>query len=138
MTSAKVVFKLCLVVCHLSPGLSFQPEFVRSFLDRPYMLTNQSLNDPQTGTWQKCLVKLNKDEAKTMFHDFFFSKIVRLEFSLHCTLTVLKLRQISLTNRFFRAIFRKKTKQLSSKSSFSLMIKSLCMNFTKHKLLIKV
>ena len=51
MTTSKFVFKLCLsLVCHfVSPGLSFQPEFVRSFLSRPWMLSNQSLNDPITG-----------------------------------------------------------------------------------------
>ena len=51
MTTSKFVFKLCLsLVCHfVSPGLSFQPEFVRSFLTRPWMLSNQSLNDPITG-----------------------------------------------------------------------------------------
>ena len=70
MTS-KVVFKLCLLICHIYQGLSFQPEFVRSFLTRPWMLTNHSLTDPvpnkplsqATGTvLQKSFCSKNKTE----------------------------------------------------------------------------
>ena len=101
MTTSKFVFKLCLsLVCHfVSPGLSFQPEFVRSFLTRPWMLSNQSLNDPITGKnhpysqWArklkknvqgKKLVKYNKSISRriflTKFHFLRFQKWPKINF----------------------------------------------------------
>ena len=44
----RVVFVLCLLqLLAFEKGcLAFEPDFIRSFLTRPWMLTNDSLNDP--------------------------------------------------------------------------------------------
>ena len=43
-------------------GLGFQPEFVRSFLTRPWMLTNRSLHDPTSDkSWNQATLSIYLD-----------------------------------------------------------------------------
>ena len=43
-------------------GLGFQPEFVRSFLTRPWMLTNRSLHDPTPNkSWNQATLSIYLD-----------------------------------------------------------------------------
>ena len=89
----------------------------------------------------KCVIFCRNSVKLTLNSKLFSRNIAFFQFQVQCH-SVAQCgncaKSLSPTDFSVKLFFRKKTKKLYSKCSFSHMIKSLCMNFTKHKLLIKV
>ena len=100
-----IVFLLCLVV--IKSGHSFQPEFIRSFITRPWMLTNNSMNDPATeqnqdtlsiytDNWSPHQLKLVGDEIRSAAAVHLFLRFYLLcpQLSLMCTYVSFQVRHL--------------------------------------------
>ena len=58
----RLLFLLFVSLLSIQSGLGFQPEFVRSFLARPWMLTNNSLHDPTPDkAWNQATLSIYVD-----------------------------------------------------------------------------